>query len=470
MDASRVWPSPDAYQNAVLSPRRFLRDARLHTAQVESRFFLGSQRPNLRSGNFGAVYRFKGAQRSYALKVFYKADTERQQRYQLIDQHLAGQPASAHLVSFRYDEEGIQVHRRWYPTLVMDWAPGKTLDLYLQECRGEIRNGLFCRSFAHLIRELQDRRMAHGDLQHGNILVQAGGQLKLVDYDGMFVPGMSRLGLKAAESGLPSYQHPWRTSRPEYFDARLDDFAALVILLTLASMTPDRWKRHHADDNYLLVSKQALHFPRRSPLFEELAAAPETPIRRLANLLKIATTGPLDAIPSFAEVAADPAIREIFHPSWKPGQLAARPTPKVLRGGPWWEKQARKPPSAPPPARPVLPLQGTPLPAILPLRKSPPSRGTATRPTPVPPAVRPTMGAGKPVSQGSRLTQLRLVRPGPATQSRRPVRKRWRPWLVFWAVLLLLIGFAIAIAWTGPLGERVRAFAFEAMRWERGQP
>ena len=293
MDASRVWPSPDAYQNAVLSPKRFLRDARLHSTHVESRYFLGSQRPNLRSGNFGAVYRFKGQQRSYALKVFYKADAERQKRYQLIDQHLAGQAPSAHLVSFRYDEEGIQIHRRWYPTLVMDWAPGKTLDLYLQECRGDIRNGLFCHSFANMVRALQDRRMAHGDLQHGNILVQAAGQLKLVDYDGMFVPGMSRLGLQAAESGLPAYQHPWRARRPDYFDARLDDFAALVLLLTLASMTPERWQRYHADDNYLLVSKQSLLFPKRSALFHELANAPDAPLRRLANLLKIATAGSL---------------------------------------------------------------------------------------------------------------------------------------------------------------------------------
>jgi hypothetical protein len=471
VDASRVWPSPDAYQNAVLSPRRFLRDARLHTAQVESRFFLGSQRPNLRSGNFGAVYRFKGAQQSYGLKVFYKADTERQQRYQLIDQHLAGQPPSAHLVSFRYDEEGIQVHRRWYPTLVMDWAPGKTLDLYLQECRGEIRNGLFCSSFAHMIRELQARRMAHGDLQHGNILVQAGGQLKLVDYDGMFVPGMSRLGLKAAESGLPAYQHPWRTRRPDYFDARLDDFAALVLLVTLASMTPERWKRHHADDNYLLVSKQALHFPRRSMLFDELAEAPETPIRRLANLLKIATTGPLDAIPSFADVAADPAIREIFHSSWKPGQFAGRPTPLVLRGGPWWQKQAKKPSAATPLARPVLPMQGTPVPAILPLRKAPElASGTSTRPTPVPPSFRPTLGARKPVSQGSRLTQLRLVRPAPPPRRRLPFHKSWRRWLIFWAVLLLLAGFAMTIAWTGPLGERVRSLVLDPVPADRGQP
>ncbi len=297
-------------------PRRFLRDARLHATHVESRFFLGSQRPNLRSGNFGAVYRFKGSQRSFALKVFYKADAERQQRYQLIDQHLAGQPPSAHLVSFRYDEDGIQVHRRWYPTLVMDWAPGKTLDLYLTECRGEIRNGLLCQSFAHMVGELQERRMAHGDLQHGNILVQAGGQSKLVDYDGMFVPGMSRLGMEAAESGLPAYQHPSRFRRPDYFDARLDDFAALVILLTLASITPERWRCHHGDDNYLLVSKQALHFPKRAPLFHELAAATDAPIRRLANLLKIAATGPIDAIPPFAQLSP---IRAFARSSIRPG-------------------------------------------------------------------------------------------------------------------------------------------------------
>jgi hypothetical protein len=446
LDASRVWPSPDAYQNAVLSPRRFLRDARLHAAHVESRFFLGSQRPNLRSGNFGAVYRFKGPQRSYALKVFYKADAERQQRYQLIDQHLAGQAPSTHLVSFRYDEEGIQVHRRWYPTLVMDWAPGKTLDLYLQECRGEIRNGLFCQSFAHLVRELQDRRMAHGDLQHGNILVQAGGQLKLVDYDGMFVPGMTRLGMEAAESGLPAYQHPSRARRPDYFDARLDDFAALVLLLTLASMTPERWRRHHGDDNYLLISKQALQFPKRSVLFHELAASPEIPIRRLANLLKIAAIGPIDSIPSFTQVAADPAIREIFSSSWKPGLPApARVQPKVLRGGPWWQNQAAKKPAAPPPPPPqraVTPPRATPFPAILQLRRSPPARATAPKAGVAPPVTK-TPIPRKPASQSSRVPTLRFLQASPAPPPKRRKTRRWRRWLFFLA-LLGLIGFFVA--------------------------
>jgi Protein tyrosine and serine/threonine kinase len=473
LDASRVWPSPDAYQNAVLSPRRFLRDARLHAAHVESRFFLGSQRPNLRSGNFGAVYRFKGPQRSYALKVFYKADTERQQRYQLIDQHLAGQAPSTHLVSFRYDEEGIQVHRRWYPTLVMDWAPGKTLDLYLQECRGEIRNGLFCQSFAHMVRELQDRRMAHGDLQHGNILVQAAGQLKLVDYDGMFVPGMTRLGMEATESGLPAYQHPSRARRPDYFDARLDDFAALVLLLTLAAMTPERWRRHHGDDNYLLFSKEALHLPKRSVLFHELAASPEVPIRRLANLLKLAAVGPIDSIPSFAQVAADPAIREILSPSWKPGQPPpARVQPKVLRGGPWWQNQAAKKPAvSPPPApqRSVAPARATPFPAILQLRRTPPSRPIAPKARVASPATKPPIPPKKPASQGSRVPALRLLQTSPAPQPRPRTSWRWRRWLFFLALLGLTGFFATALNWPRHPFERTKPADADPVRVEGRQ-
>ena len=455
----------------MLSPRRFLRDARLHAAHVESRFFLGSPRPNLRSGNFGAVYRFKGPQRSYALKVFYKADTERQQRYQLIDQHLAGQAPSPHLVSFRYDEEGIQVHRRWYPTLVMDWAPGKTLDLYLQECRGEIRNGLFCKSFAHLVRELQDRRMAHGDLQHGNILVQAGGQLKLVDYDGMFVPGMSRLGFEAAESGLPAYQHPSRARRPDYFDARLDDFAALVLLLTLASMTPERWRRHHGDDNYLLISKQSIHCPKRSALFNELAASPEAPIRRLANLLKLAAVSPIDSIPSFAQVVADPAIQEIFSAAWKPGLPPSRVQAKVLRGGPWWQNQPAKQPVAPPPSPPrsAAPARATPFPAILQLRRTPPAGKPATNAQLAPPSAKTPLPPRKLVSQRSRAPALRVLQANPVAQPKPRKTWQWRRWLFLLALLGLTGFFATALSWPRYPFVRTKAVDAEPVRAEGRQ-
>ncbi|QLQ08322.1 MAG: hypothetical protein HZY76_21580 [Anaerolineae bacterium] len=71
------------------------------------------------------------------------------------------------------------------------------------------------------MRNLQTHGIAHGDLQHGNVLV-AADELRLIDYDGMYVPPLS--GRESHEIGHRNYQHPcavsvtstpaWTTSRP----------------------------------------------------------------------------------------------------------------------------------------------------------------------------------------------------------------------------------------------------------------
>ena len=134
-------------------------------------------------------------------------------------------PPARSLVSFSYDPNGIRIRSAWYPTLVMDWAEGDTLRIYLRnvfEQGGQASNGRWCLAWAQVMRELTERRMAHGDLQHGNILVMPDGSMKLVDYDGMFVPVMRQAGMTAIEFGMAAYQHPKRYRG--YFDERLDDF------------------------------------------------------------------------------------------------------------------------------------------------------------------------------------------------------------------------------------------------------
>jgi len=56
-----------------------------------------------------------------------------------------------------------------------------------------------------MIKVLNKFSIAHGDLQHGNVLV-VNGDLKLVDYDGMFVPTLA--GKISSEIGHRNYQHP----------------------------------------------------------------------------------------------------------------------------------------------------------------------------------------------------------------------------------------------------------------------
>ena len=54
---------------------------------------------------------------------------------------------------------------------------------------------------------LERAGIAHGDLQHGNIFV-VDDELKLIDYDGMFVPRLA--GCRSNELGIEHYQHPQR--------------------------------------------------------------------------------------------------------------------------------------------------------------------------------------------------------------------------------------------------------------------
>ena len=42
-------------------------------------------------------------------------------------------------------------------------------------------------------KDLHSVGFSHGDLQHGNIMVNSEGKLFLVDYDSMFVPGLENV-------------------------------------------------------------------------------------------------------------------------------------------------------------------------------------------------------------------------------------------------------------------------------------
>jgi len=159
-----------------------------------------------------------------------------------------------------------------YPVLVMPWIEGHTLDVYLSEI---LKRGSEAREVVrHLAgewlgvaRDLREAHVAHGDLQHGNIIVEAG-RLRLVDLDGMFVPAMR--GMRACEVGHQHFQHPRRDAT--MFDEELDRFSSLVIYLSLIALAekPELWAKYH-DENLLFTRADFLN-PEASPLFAEVEA------------------------------------------------------------------------------------------------------------------------------------------------------------------------------------------------------
>src|SRR5260370_28297734 len=89
--------------------------------------------------------------------------------------------------------------------------------------------------WARMAKYLRAAEAAHCDLQHGNVLLVPGSgvnllAIKLIDYDGMYVPALA--GRRSGEVGHPCYQHPQRLSDGTY-NLEVDRFPLLLIATAL---------------------------------------------------------------------------------------------------------------------------------------------------------------------------------------------------------------------------------------------
>ena len=76
-------------------------------------------------------------------------------------------------------------------------------------------------------------KFAHGDLQHGNIIVNDNGELFLVDYDSFYCPSLK--GEPEIITGLKDYQHPARRNNL-IVSEKLDYFSELIIYLSILAI------------------------------------------------------------------------------------------------------------------------------------------------------------------------------------------------------------------------------------------
>ena len=287
------WPSARLFTEAIQCPAVCFAHPELRdTIPAVDRLGM----PLVTSGQFAYVYKLRSQHGVYAVRCFRGHLGDREQRYQAIDEHLRAHPL-APLAKFAYDAHGILVSGRRYPVLVMEWLDGPTLDVYLAEVTGR-RDVLLhlADEWLRLLAALRAAGVAHGDLQHGNIIVEHG-QFRLVDFDGMFVPAMA--GWSASEIGHQHYQHPARNAR--YFNADLDNFSGLVIYLSLVALAerPELWAEFH--DENLLFTKDDFVAPERSRLLARIKEiGGET--RDLAELLEAAARSEPEAVPSLLDV------------------------------------------------------------------------------------------------------------------------------------------------------------------------
>lgn len=258
------WPTPQDYNEAVQDPYLCFSDAELAAAEVRcDRFGM----PRAETGNFASIYRLNCADSSWAVRCFLYQIADRENRYRAISDCLR-EASLPFLLPFIYQADGIKVSGKSFPIVKMKYLDAYTLKNYVSSIAGNKK------AFAPLIKqiemialELKKHGIAHGDLQHDNILVHEGN-LFLVDYDAMFVPELS--GLSCNELGHPSYQHPEKSATN--FKQQMDNFSFWIIRNSLRIIAEDPCIFYQSEDisDGLLFSVADLQNPSASPLFAQL--------------------------------------------------------------------------------------------------------------------------------------------------------------------------------------------------------
>ena len=194
-------------------------------------------RPIADSGNFALTYQVVSGGRRYALRCFHKESEALQLRYEAISRKLLSM-RSPHFVHFEYQPSGIRTESGSYPVVRMDWAEGETLARFVARNRYDSSVlGRLRLSLQGLAAHLSEHGIAHGDIQPANIIVRNELALKLIDYDGMFVPELAPM--TSNELGQRNFRHPRRTALQ--FDQQMDVFSFCLldfVLEALACGTP----------------------------------------------------------------------------------------------------------------------------------------------------------------------------------------------------------------------------------------
>lgn len=314
------YPTPGEYQEAVQFPAAAFTDPQLQDAELEENV-LGL--PRAVTGAYAVVFPLQTRGAKWAVKCFLTDVRDQKDRYRAVSGHLSA-VRLPYTAAFEYQTDGIRVDGKDFPLLKMEWIDGVSLNAFVarnlnhHEVLARLR-----RTWREMMEALEHAGIAHGDLQHGNVLVDADGRLRLVDYDTMFVPKLK--GKRSLEVGHRNYQHPDRNE--EDFGPHLDRFPALVVDTALGACmaSPGLWEQYDTGENLLFRSDDFLD-PSASSLFEQLARLDA--LRPQVEALKRACFLEPSDLPPFAEILTDahavPAARRRMRQPAGKGSLGAK--------------------------------------------------------------------------------------------------------------------------------------------------
>ncbi|ENU2134247.1 serine/threonine protein kinase [Salmonella enterica] len=329
------YPSLEQYNQAFQLHSQLLSDPELKSGSVST---TGLGLPLAISGGFALTYTIRSGVKKYAVRCFHRESKSLERRYEAISRKISSL-RSPYFLNFQFQPHGIRVEGIYYPVVKMAWAEGVTLGEFLEvNRRSPQAMAKLSASVEALAAFLEKEKIAHGDIQSGNLMVSGGGAVvQLIDYDGMFVDEIRTLG--SAELGHVNFQHPRRKAENP-FDHTLDRFSLISLWLALQALQidPSVWDKSNSELDAVIFRTSDFVAPESSPTLNMLVG-----IRQLSSCIRnfaAVCASAMEKTPSLADFIADRNIPvppdrisitgAVSASSLKPGYIGAYPVLSAL--------------------------------------------------------------------------------------------------------------------------------------------
>lgn len=274
------WPLAHEYDDALLNRRTTFSDPAIRRGELQE---IAGQPQRLNAGGSGHVCVYRVG--DWVVRCF-ASDPPKSvypppdivQRYSTITAYLKrmghGLPF---LVPHEWVQSGVNIKGTRFPYLKLPYIAGcSTLgDFLIDHYQNTNVVTHITTQWLDIIRQLEEKQIAHGDLDSSNILVSGtypAFSLHLIDFDGMYIPDFSNTSIRnVADNGHPDFQPAQPGIRQ--FGPTMDRFSALIIYLSLRALEirPSLWDDCGANDRTLLL---------RSEDYERLSQSVRFPLLR----------------------------------------------------------------------------------------------------------------------------------------------------------------------------------------------
>jgi hypothetical protein len=433
------YPNADDYVKAVQDPKRNFTSGELKTAHFPAHPLLGIPMPA--SGSSAVVFKAVVGGEEQALRFFTRCDVSSRERYDVLNQYFETRGIADCVATSRWFDDAIVIKGRTWPLIRMQWVNGRTLDQYIDGLvKDDNADGIaaLVTAWRNLLARMQLAEFAHGDLQHGNVLIDVNGGLRLVDFDCSWIVPFTGKS-PPSESGHRNYQRPgWQWGQ------WMDTFPGLVIYTSLLALSKNTglWEALNDGEN-LIFRLEDFNPPYQTDVWKHLSNVDDRELDSVANRLKECCA------PSWSP---NGALETLLRPQWwekiprvqSPATSASHPSQ--------WQLKPNAPAPVPPSQSPRRPLKQPPPPKPPAQPLPAPKKIDAPRISPSIPVPRPASGApswpyapstpihpGRPAQGNWRGPPSGTPRGNLPTPSSQPTRKRYG-----WAIALLMV-VAIAI-------------------------